>query len=128
MKPGAHISARVAARFYTPLIVLLALAVLVARGPGEGVGFVAGLAALLAVTAHALVLGGNAARVALPPSLARALLAFGLIAVVAGAGAPRLLVAPQILEAGLFLSTFAGASLVLAVLFGRAPTLREEEG
>lgn len=128
MKPGAHISARAAARFYTPLIVLFALSVLVARAPGGGVGFTAGLAVALALTAHALVLGANAARTAVPPALARTLLAFGLIAVAAGAGAPRLLAAPQILEGGLFLVTVAGAALVLSVLLGRAPTLREDEG
>lgn len=128
MKPGAHVSARTAARFYTPLIVLLALSMLVARAPGAGVGFVAGLAVALALAVHALMLGANAARVAVPAALARALLALGVIAAAAGAGAPRLVVAPQIVEAGLFLVTVAGASLLLSVLLGRAPTLRGDEG
>ena len=45
----------------------------------------------------------------------------------AGAGLPGLLYAAQVTEAGLFLTTFGGAALVIAVLFGRAPTLRDEE-
>jgi hypothetical protein len=127
MKPGAHIAARAAVRFYTPLIILLALAILFSRAPGVGVGFMAGLTLALALTAHALVSGANAARRAFPPAIARTLLALGVIATAAGAGVPRLIIAPQLLEGGLFLVTAAASALVLAVLLGRAPTLREDE-
>jgi multisubunit Na+/H+ antiporter MnhB subunit len=126
MKPGANFFVVTVARFYTPLIVLFALSLLAVRAPAGGVGFVAGLAGALALVVHALVFGADAARKAVPPALARALLAVGLIAAAAGAGAPRWPFAPQVLEAGLFAVTVAAVSLVLAVLIGRAPTLRDE--
>ncbi|WP_395645351.1 MnhB domain-containing protein [Terricaulis sp.] len=127
MKPGANISLGPAARFYAPLIFLFALSLLVARAPGGGIGFVAGLAAGLTVVVHMLVFGAAAARRALPPTLARIVLVAGFLAAVAGAGAPNMRFAPQVLEAGLFLTTFAGFALALSVLVGRVPALRDEE-
>jgi multisubunit Na+/H+ antiporter MnhB subunit len=127
VKPGAHIILLAAARFYTPLIALVALALLMLRDAGTGAGFTAGLVFAAALAAHLLVFGAAAARKAFPPVLARILAAFGLIAALAGAAAPRLMFAPQLIEAGLFALMVAGASLVLAVIIGRAPTLRDEE-
>jgi multicomponent Na+:H+ antiporter subunit B len=127
LKPGAHIILLAAARFYAPIIVLVALTLLVVREPGAGVGFVAGLVFASALALHMLVFGAVAARTALPPFAARLLVAAGLGAALLGAGAPRLPFAAQLLEAGLFLTTAAGASLILAVFVGRAPTLRDEE-
>jgi len=43
----------------------------------------------------------------------------------AGAGAEGLPFAAQASELGVFLATVSGAHLVLTVLIGRAPTLRE---
>lgn len=126
MKRGANIAALSASRFYAPLIALFALSLLAVRAPGVGVGFVAGLALALMLTVHVLAAGAGAARRAVPPAMARALLCLGLIAVAASAGAPRLAMAPQLLEAGLFAVTVSGASLFLTVLIGRAPTLRED--
>jgi multisubunit Na+/H+ antiporter MnhB subunit len=107
--------------------VLVALALLVVREAGAGVGFTAGIVFASALALHMLVFGAAAARKAFPPFVARLIVAVGLSAVVLGAGAPRLPFAAQILEAGLFLTTAAGASLIMAVLVGRAPTLRDEE-
>lgn len=126
MRAGAHVVLRAAAKLHTPLIVLLALSLFVVRAPGGGVGLVAGLAFALALILHALVFGAAAARRAAPPMLARALVGLGLIAAVLGVAAPRLLYAPQIVEAGLFAVTAGALSLVIAVLVGRAPTLRDE--
>lgn len=127
MRPGAHIVLLAAARFYAPIIALVGLTLLVARDPGAGVGFVAGVIFASALALHTLVFGATAARVALPPFVARLILALGLAVVLTGAGAPRLAFAAQLLEAGLFLATAAGASLIMAVFVGRAPTLRDEE-
>lgn len=127
MKPGAHISLGAAARFYTPLIALFAFSLLATRAPGAGVGFVAGLTAALALVVHVLVFGAGAARQAFPPTLARVVLVLGLVAAAVGAGLPGLRFAPQALEAGLFATTIAAAALVLAVLVGRVPALRDEE-
>lgn len=127
MKPGANIALGPAARLYVPLILLFALSLLAARAPGAGIGFVAGLAAGLGLVVHALVFGAGAARRALPPTLMRLALVLGLMAAAAGAGAPNLRFAAQVLEGGLFAATFAGSALVLAVVVGRAPTLRDEE-
>jgi multicomponent Na+:H+ antiporter subunit B len=127
LRPGAHIILLAAARFYAPLIVLVALALLSVREPGAGVGFVAGVVFASALALHMLVFGAAAARAAFPPFAARLIVAAGLGAALLGAGAPRLAFAPQALEAGLFLATAAGASLILAVFVGRAPALRDEE-
>lgn len=126
MKQGASITALSAARFYTPLIVLFAFSLLAAQAPGEGVGFSAGMAGALALLTHVLVFGAGAARRAFPPALARLVLSLGLIAVSAGVGAPRFLYAPQLLEGGLFAVTIAAAFLIIAVIVGRVPTLRDE--
>lgn len=125
MKDGAHTVLAAAARFYTPLIVLFALTLLVVRPAGDGVGLLAGFAFVLALLVHGLVFGAGAARAAAPPFIMRLLMAFGLAAATFGALVPRALFARELIEAGLFVVTTAGGVLVIAVLFGRAPTMRD---
>jgi hypothetical protein len=127
MKPGAHIVLRAAARFFVPLMLLLALSFVADRPPGGGVGLVAALCVTMVLVTHALVFGAAAARVAFPPVLARALLCLGLLVACIGAGARGLAWAPIVLEVGVFAVAVAGLSLALKALIGRAPTLREEE-
>jgi multicomponent Na+:H+ antiporter subunit B len=126
MRDGANVVLAAAARFYTPLIVLFALVLLITRPAGAGVGFIAGLAFVLALSAHALVFGASAARAAAPPWLMRILVAGGLVSAVAGACAPRMVFASELIEGGLFVVTAAGGALLIAVLFGRAPTMRDQ--
>lgn len=116
-----------AARFFTPLMALFALALLATRAPGNGVGFVAGLAFGLVLILHALTFGADAARTAFPTPVARATLAFGLIAICVGAGLPGFAYAGQVIEAGGFTATVAGGAIVVQTLFGRATTLRDAE-
>lgn len=127
MKPGAHIALLSAVRFYTPLVLLLALSFLATRPAGSGVGLIAGLGVALALALHVLVFGADAARAAFPPLLARAMMSLGLIAAVASAGMGDVAFAPQLAEAGLFAVAVAGSALALKVLVGRAPTLRDED-
>lgn len=126
MRDSANVVLAAAARFYTPLIALFALILLVTRPADAGVGFVAGLAFALALAAHALVFGASAARAAAPPWLMRAVAAVGLVAAVVGASAPRVPFAAELVEGGLFVVTAAGGALLIAVLFGRAPTMRDQ--
>ena len=125
MKEGAHTVLAAAARFYTPLIVLFALTLLVVRPAGSAVGLVASLAFLLALIVHALVFGAAAARAAAPPFLMRLIAAIGLAAATFGAVAPGAMFAREFIEAGSFAVTAAGGALVITVLFGRAPTMRD---
>jgi hypothetical protein len=127
MKLAVNFVLRSAARTYTPLIAMFALALTAMYPPGGGIGLLAGLAISLLLALHMLVYGAAAARAALPPALARGGLALGLTLALAGTSAPRLLFAQQIAEAGLFLTLVGGTALVLAVLVGRAPTLRDED-
>lgn len=127
MKPGASIVLASAARLYAPLLVLFALTLVALRAPGAGVGFVAGLAFALALVLHALVFGAAASRAAFPPVFARCLLALGVIAAVIGAGVPAWPYAARLIEAGAMGATIGAAALIVSVLFGRAPTLREGE-
>lgn len=127
MKPGANIIAGTAARLYVPLIALFAFALLAERPAGGGVGFVAGLAFGLLLALHALVFGAAAARRALAPGLARALLALGMIVAVSGAGLPEMKLAPRLIEAGAFVTTLAAIALLVQAMFGRVPTLRDGE-
>lgn len=124
MKPGAHV-VLAAARLYTPFLALFACSLLAARAPGAGIGFVAGLAAGLALVLHALVFGAAAARRAAPPSLARAALALGAATALAAAGLPGLPYAPQAVEAGAVLATASAIALIALAVFGRAADLRE---
>jgi len=126
MKAGAHILVVAAARFYAPLIALFAVALLLARPAGVGVGMSAGLVLGLAFALHLLVFGAAAAQRAFPPSLARLLLALGLLATLAGAALGRAMLAAPLIEAGLFAATASAIALILVVLAGRAPTLRNE--
>lgn len=127
MKPGALVALRSAARFYLPLIMLLALSFLATRAAGGGVGLTAGLGVALALMLHALVFGASAARVAFPAPAARAALSLGFITALLGAGLKGASFASELTEAGLFAATVAGSSLALKVLIGRAPTLRDED-
>lgn len=127
MKPGAQIILLSAARLYAPLILLFGLTLLAARTPGDGVGFVAGLAFALALVLHALVFGAAGLRAAFPPPIMRLVLAAGVVVALAGAGLPGWRFAAQALEAGLTAATAAAAGLIIAVLFGRAPTLRDAD-
>lgn len=125
MKVGGHILVVAAARFYLPLIALFAFVLLVLRPAGAGVGFTAGLMLAVAFALHLLVFGAAAAARAFPPFGARLLVVVGLLTVLAGV-ALRLPVAPGLIEAGLFVTTASSLALVLIVLAGRAPTLRDE--
>lgn len=127
MKRSTHVVLAAAARLYAPLIVLFAFAVMAMRAPGAGVGFLGGLAFGLALVLHALVFGAGAARAAFPPAAARLVLAGGAVAATLGAGAPGLAYAPQLIEGGLFAATASAAALIISVLFGRLPTLRDAE-
>jgi len=127
MRQGGHVITLAAARFYAPLLVLTALVILATRDAGAGVGLISGFVLATAFAAYLLVFGASAARRALPPAAARLLCGVGVLACAAAAGAPRLPGAAQWLEAGLFLTTAAGVSLVLLLLAGRAPTLREDD-
>ena len=127
MKLGTHVIVAAAARFFAPLMALFALALLAGAPPGGGVGFVAGLAFGLVLLLHALTFGAAAARDAYPTPLARLTLASGVVAACVGAGAPGFAYAGQVIEAGAFAATIAACALLLQVLFGRAPTLRDGE-
>ncbi len=127
MKPGEHLTLRIAAKLYAPLALLFAASLIALYDAGSGVGFIAALAASLALVLHVLVFGAAASRAALSPTIARMLLGLGVVVAVASAGAPRWAFASQAMEAGLFLATFGAIALVLSALIGRAPTLRDEE-
>jgi|CXWL01.1.fsa_nt_gi multisubunit Na+/H+ antiporter MnhB subunit len=116
MNGGAQFVA--AARFYAPMIAFFALTLLAARSPGGGIGFTTGLSFGLALALHALVFGGHASRRAFPPMFARTVLSLGALGAFA---APTL----RIVEACLFVTTASAAALILTVLIGRAPTLRD---
>ena len=117
MKAGSDAIVVAAARFFAPLMALFALTLLTGRVAGSGVGFVAGMAFGLLLMLHALTFG----------AVARLVLAIGVGGICAGAGLPGWAYAAQLIEAGAFLSTVAAAALVLQVVFGRAPTLRDGE-
>lgn len=127
MRPGAQIILSHAARLYAPVMALFALTLLAAYAPGAGIGLIAGLAFALAFALHALVFGAQASRTAFPPAASRVALALGLVAVVVGAGVPGWTFASRLVEAGLFALSAAAAALVVQVLFGRAPMLRDSE-
>lgn len=127
MKPGAQIILSHAARLYAPVMALFALTLLAGYAPGAGIGLIAGLAFALAFALHALVFGAQASRTAFPPAAARIVLALGLVAAAAGAGVPGWTFAPRLVEAGVFAVTAAAAALIIQVLFGRAPMLRDAE-
>jgi len=127
MRAGAHIMVASASRLYAPLMALFALSLLAGWPASSGVGFAAGLVFALALALHGLVFGAMAARRAFPPWVCRIVAAIGFVAACVSAGVPEMAFAPRIVEAGLFMVTTAGASLVVVVLFGRVPTLRDAE-
>lgn len=124
---GTQVVIAAATRFFAPLTALFALALLATRAPGDGAGFVAGLAFGLVLLLHALTFGADAARAAFPMVAARLSVALGLIAVCVGAGVPGFVFAGQVIEAGAFALTLGGIAFVVQTLFGRAPTLRDAE-
>lgn len=115
------------ARWFIPLGTLVALVLLAGGAPGDGVGVRAGLTFALVMAAHALVFGVAAAKSALPAWAARTALALGVTAVSFAAANPDYAYSGQIMEAGLFAAVAAAAALVLTILIGRAPTLRDTE-
>jgi len=127
MRVVSYAVLRAAGRFYIPLSILFAASLLATRGPGGGVGLLAGLAFALALALHVIVFGPAALRAAIPGPAARALLALGLIAVLASVSGPRFAYAGQLGEAGLFALTVGAASLFVTALSGRAPTIKPED-
>lgn len=124
---NAHAIIAASARTVTPLAALFAFSLLAVGGPGDGVGFRAGLAFALVVAIHLLVFGARASRKALPLAALRLMLALGVVAVAGAQAAGYWSFAPQLAEAGLFFATAATVALVLGVVVGRAPTLRDQE-
>lgn len=123
----AHVVVAASARWLVPLIALVAFSMLAAGAPGDGVGLRAGLMFALAIALHALVFGVAAAKAAFPAWAWRGVMALGAVAVFTAAAAPGERLSGQIMEAGLFATVVAAASLILTVLIGRAPTLRDTE-
>lgn len=121
---GGNLALWAAAKRYTPVIALVAMAQFAA--PVVGAGLAAGLAAALLFALHLLTYGANAARAAAPPLILRVLCAVGLLLVVGAGAAPRLVFASLLAEIGLFLCVANGLALTLTVLASRAPTLRDE--
>lgn len=115
-----------AARLYGPLLLLAAFALLATAAPGRSMGLAAGLTGALAVVLHALVFGAAAVRRAWPPVVARAVFVIGALAGLAGVSrtSPD---APVIADAGACLMSLAGASLLVQVLFARAPALEADD-
>ena len=126
MNPSAHAIVAASARAVIPVTALFAFALLAAGAPGDGVGFRAGLVFALVIAIHTLVFGARASREALPLGAARLSLVVGVLAVAGAEAAHDFPLAPRIAEGGLFLTTAAAAALVLGVIVGRAPTLRDE--
>lgn len=127
MKPSAHLVLTAALRFYAPLLVLFTLSVLLTWPANSGAGFVAGAAFGLLLVLHVLLFGADALERAFPAGLARLLCAAGVIIAFVAAALPRATGAAQAMEAGLCLTTIGALALILAVLTGRAPTLRDED-
>lgn len=125
MKLGAHVVVAATARTYAPLMALFAFALLCTQPAGAGVGFAAGLGFALLLMLHALTFGAAAARRAFPSVLARLAVGLGVCGVCAGVGLPRFAYAPQLVEGALFLATTGALALVVQVVFGRVPTLRD---
>jgi hypothetical protein len=126
MKASSQFVLRAAARLQTPILALFTLSLLATWPAGAGLGFVAGIAFALILWLHALVFGASAARRAVPPFLARASAVLGFAITIIGAALPRVPYDARVIEGGLFFLTVGTASLILSVLIGRAPTLREE--
>lgn len=127
MTRGGQVVLLAAVRLHGPLMALFALSLLALRSPGQGVGFLAGLAFALLLVLHMLVFGAQAARHAAPPFVSRVVLAAGVAAVAVGAGLPGWPWAGQLMEGGAFAATSGAAALIIAATVGRAPSLRDEE-
>jgi hypothetical protein len=127
MKGGVHLVLGATLRLYLPLLTLWALGLLAAWPASSGVGFVAGAALGLAASLQVLVFGAEAARTAFPPALARLILSLGVAIAAAAAGLPGWSASAKAGETGLLLATLGATQLILLVLCGRAPTLRDED-
>jgi hypothetical protein len=127
MRQAVHLVLASALRFYAPLFVLFGFSLLAAWPVDSGVGLVAGLALALLLALHALVFGAEALRIAFPPFIARATVSVGVLTALLGAALPGWSAGGGCVEAGLFLVTVGASALVLIVLAGRAPTLRDED-
>jgi hypothetical protein len=127
MKPVAHIGLQAAARAYTPLIALFAALLLATYPAGSGVGLFAGLVFSALHALHMIVYGAAASRRALPSIVSRGLVAVGLFLCLGAIGAAAWPYAARMGEAGLFLVTASGSALLMNVLVGRAPSLRDED-
>jgi hypothetical protein len=127
MKPVAHIGLQAAARAYTPLIALFAALLAATYPAGSGVGLFAGFVFAALHALHMLVYGAAASRAALPPLVSRGLFAAGLLLAVAAIGAPSWVYAGRVGETGLFLVAASGFALLMNVLVGRAPSMRDED-
>jgi hypothetical protein len=127
MKPVAHIGLQAGARAYTPLIALLAALLAATYPAGSGVGLFAGLAFAALHALHMIVYGARASRRALPPMISRAAFAVGLLVCLAATGAAAWPYAARVGEVGLFLVAASGFALVMNVVVGRAPSLRDED-
>ena len=127
MKPAIHLVLGATLRLYLPLLTLWALGLLATWPANSGVGFVAGAAFSLAASLQVLVFGAESARAAFPPALARLVLAAGVAIAATAAGLPGWSASTKAGEAGLLLATIGAAQLIVLVLCGRAPTLRDED-
>lgn len=121
----AHVVLGASARLVIPISAVFALVLLVNGAPGDGVGMRAGLMFSLAMVVHALVFGVAAAISAFPTWAARGTLASGAAIVSFAAASPNYRFSGQFLEAGLFATVVAATALVMAVMIGRAPALRD---
>ncbi|MFT3726293.1 MAG: MnhB domain-containing protein [Terricaulis sp.] len=127
MRPAPHLVLGSALRFYAPLLALLTFSILSTHPANSGVGFIAGVAFGLVLILHVLVFGADAFRAAFPATLARLFAAAGAVLAFVAAALPRMPGAAQAMEGALCIATIGAVALMLTVLAGRAPTLRDEE-
>lgn len=123
----AHVVLGASARWLIPIGAVFALVLLANGSPGDGAGMRAGLAFSMAIAVHALVFGVEAAKSVLPLWAARGTLGIGVAVVSFAAASPQHGVKSQVMEVGLFAVVVASTALVIAILIGRAPMLRENE-
>jgi hypothetical protein len=125
--PAGQVILRAGAKLYMPCIALFAFALLSVSHAGLAQGLAAGLALALGYSLHVIVMGAEAAQRAAPQWLLRGCLALGLMASVAAAAAPRWIYSEMVGVFAMALATAGALALALAMLAGRAPSLRDEE-
>lgn len=108
------------------VLVFFACLLLWTRASG-GVGFAAGLLLVLAITLHALVNGSRAVMALTPLLVLRVALFMGVLAAAASLMPGSFPFASTIAEAGAFACVVGAGTMIIFVLFGRAPTLRETD-